>query len=482
MPSLPAIAMAMPVSLAGVGGSAKPLADRRGRPVRGRARHHRAGRTRRRRSRPPHPRGAARGPRTRRVIAAPQPCPSDRRSGWARGRGSGAAPFRRRRAGLRHRWGRPERSRDRATASRNPEDPTRQTHVRTLAVGRDLPADIAAVKIGEAGMRQVSEDFAKRGGAAEGARRGQLTVFEKGRGEPRLGRHDRRGPTARTTRRPPPRSRSAPRRSPVRAGAPVAACRQALPRDREPSTSPRPRRAPSTRTSGRARARRPVLQARKLSAERRRRHFRARREPWSCPSRRGRATRRRRRARSVRQHNRGHSGSRYCSLERVAALDQNVPRGMCRMRARGDDTGRAETLRLIHGEGRTAKARSCGAMFGDLLPQPVVEERQHGRLLRPQLGEVVAQFRLDVLLDLEQQRRPTCRSSHSGMHVALPADRGRVAEPGRHVSRWRRGCSSWPWPGVSMAPNSCSASAASTVPAQVRKSLAVTSRPVISRR
>ena len=71
---------------------------------------------------------------------------------------------------------------------------------------------------------------------------------------------------------------------------------------------------------------------------------------------------------------------------------------------------------------------------------------------------------------------------HQGMDVALAADGRRVAQPrGDALDRLRDDCA-WPRPRSRRSRTRCRASAASTVPAQVRKSLAVKSSPLISRR
>ena len=73
------------------------------------------------------------------------------------------------------------------------------------------------------------------------------------------------------------------------------------------------------------------------------------------------------------------------------------------------------------------------------------------------------------------QRAVEVGVEHRGVDVALAADGRRVAEPlGHRLDRARRRCAS-PAPGCRTASSSCRAQAASTVPAQVRKSLAVKS-------
>src|SRR3712207_6598587 len=64
--------------------------------------------------------------------------------------------------------------------------------------------------------------------------------------------------------------------------------------------------------------------------------------------------------------------------------------------------------------------------------QARLEKREHRGLFGFEPREILAQLLLDLFLDLQEERTLHIAGEHLRMDVALAADRGGVAEPGRH--------------------------------------------------
>jgi hypothetical protein len=104
--------------------------------------------------------------------------------------------------------------------------------------------------------------------------------------------------------------------------------------------------------------------------------------------------------------------------------------------------------------------------------EPLAHKAEHRRLFGFEPGELVAQLGLNLALDVFKKLSIEIGIQHFRMNIAFSAATRSIALLTFFLAR------TW----ESKLSNSERAMAASTVPAQVRKSLAVMSMPVISRR
>jgi hypothetical protein len=123
--------------------------------------------------------------------------------------------------------------------------------------------------------------------------------------------------------------------------------------------------------------------------------------------------------------------------------------------------------------GHCARPAGCRALR--FAGEPAAEQREHRRLFRLQFRYLPAQLAPCLFFQLKHKLTIHIRIQHFRMHITFTAYRWRIAEPARYffdsgaeIALCVRGA-------VEAFSSSLSTIAASTVPAQVRKSFAVTS-------